>query len=117
MALPPTRDPFSIYIGDDYAHVVTFVDEVDGVNVPRDVSGSTFAAQIRLPGANTGNPVLAFNVDDADAADGAILLSFTSAQTVTLEPATYRMDMQQTTAGVIQTVFVASVPAVRDVTR
>ncbi len=115
MALPPVRDPIEIYMGDTYPHRLAFVDDEEAAV---DVSASTFAAQIRLFGPSLGDPALTFTVDASDAADGIVMLTLSAAQTAQLTPGTtYSMDVQRTTAGVVQTVFTANVTATRDATR
>lgn len=102
--------------GDDYAHLLTFVDENRD---PIDLTGYTGAAQIRKLSSATGTPEAQFTVAFPNPTDGEVLLTLTDTQTSALVVVKcgYNWDLQLTTSGG-QTItpVIGKVTVVQDVT-
>jgi hypothetical protein len=101
--------------GDDYAHLLTFVDEN---HVPLDLTGYTGAAQIRRDPAAVGTPEATFTVTFPNPIDGEVLLTLTDAQTTALPAVkcTYSWDLELTITGQTTTLIGGKVSIVQDVT-
>jgi hypothetical protein len=114
----------ALYRGDDYSHVVTVVHsevsaaDLDDVEAgdPVDLSDRTWAAQIRR---SPDSPLLvAFVVDDSDAADGVLLLALTGTQTTTLPTrGSWDLEGTYTADGYVDTLLAGEVTVTRDVTK
>lgn len=103
--------------GDDYAHLLTFVDENHD---PLDLAGYGGAAHIRRFPSTTGTPEASFTVTfPAPTTNGEVLLTLTDTQTTAL-PAVkcdYSWDLQLTTSGgQVLTPVMGKVSIVQDVT-
>lgn len=84
--------------GDDYAHLLTFVDENHD---PIDLTGYTGSAQIRRHPATTGTPEATFTVTfPAPATNGEVLLTLSDTLTAGLPAVkcTYSWDLQLVTS-------------------
>ncbi len=107
--MPAPRD-LRVYRGDDYSHVVTFVD-VNGDPFP--VVGS-LRAQVRR---RSGDGLVAsFTVDVAEAAAGVVTLYLGATVTAGLS-SVYVWDLEQNNAGTVATLLSGRLRVVEDVTR
>lgn len=98
--------------GDDIIVTMQFF-EPDGTT-PLDMSGSTFASQLRrFPDAPDA---IDFDADESGLAAGELILTILHAVAETLA-GTYAWDLQQTTAGVPETPLKGTFTIDRDVTR
>lgn len=75
---PAVRD-LTMYQGDPYEHVVTFVDKEQN---PLDLSG-TWKSDIRDT-VSSEEPLVSFTINSDDAINGTLVLSLTSEQTLVL---------------------------------
>lgn len=83
---------------------------------PVDVSGRSYASQIRQTPSST--QVLAtFSVDMASASNGIVTLTLPPSVTSTLKPMKVVFDVQETNAGVVTTIVTRKAVVVQDVTR
>lgn len=110
--MPATRN-IDIYRGDDLTHSVTIVD-ADGD--PVDLSGRTYASQLRRY-PDTEQIAATFNVDATQANVGLLLLTLAGTVTATLEPGPYRYDLEQTQGGTRTTLLAGEAIVTADVTR
>lgn len=111
MSGPAVLD-LEIYRGDDYVHVLTFVDDSIPPE-PLDISGYTFIAQIR--DRSEGGILYAdFDVDDSDANVGVLVLSLTSD---TSRVPTGYWDLEANDGSSITTWLRGSVKVAGDITR
>ena len=109
-----TRD-ITIYQGDTYGHVITITDDATPP-VATDVSGRTFAAQIRrYPSSDT--IAAQFAVDMTDAATGVVQLSLTATQTAALVAGPYAFDVHMITGTTTLTLFAGECLVSGEVTR
>jgi hypothetical protein len=93
--MPARRDLLSPYQGDDFTHEVRFV---DGTGAPENVTGRTFASQVRRRWSDTTIDAT-FTVDTSNAATGVVVFTLSAAVMTAFEPGEYRYDLQQTVAG------------------
>jgi hypothetical protein len=130
--LPAVLD-IAIYSGDLCEIPFVFNDEGDPLAVPPvdpapiDMSGFSFAAQIRLTQTDVSAAAGVFSIDTSDAAAGRIVLTLTPAQTVLLIPAAggrtyveYTWDLQRSATGDandVRTLFAGTVKCYLDRTR
>lgn len=112
--MSPATYNVSIYGGDDY---VLPVDFVDSAGDPLDVSGRTYAAQVRA--WPSGGVLATFDVDETNAAGGTIVLSLGHAVTAGLAGTVTeaRWDLSQSVGGTLTTVMAGAVDITQDVTR
>lgn len=110
--MPATRN-IDIYRGDDLVHTINIVD-ADGN--PVDLSGRTYASQLRRY-PDTEQIAATFSVDDAQANVGLLILSIDGDVTATLEPGPYRYDLEQTQGGTRTTLLAGEAVVTADVTR
>lgn len=102
--------------GDDYFHLLTFLDENQD---PIDLTGFTGAAHLRRNAASTGAPEATFLVTIDDPETGQVLLELTAAQTSVLAAikCKYYWDLELTTAAdQVITPIGGKVTVVQDVT-
>lgn len=112
------RRNLKMYAGDGYSLKLTFfeVNQETGVRTTRDVSGSTFLAQIRRF-ENAPEVLAEFNIDMSAAGQGEIVIWLTGATVRSLVPGGV-WDIQEQ-AGVSEptTKFYGTVTVKRDVSR
>jgi hypothetical protein len=82
--------------------------------VAADLTGRTYAAQVRRSKASTSS--VAVTVDTAGAATGELILRLTAAVTAALSGA-YQWDLQQTQGGTVRTIIEGTWTFGPDVTR
>lgn len=112
VSIKPAKLNYKMIRGDDFADVVTIKEGEP--SVPADVSGRTFAAQVRS--APDGDVVASMSIDMSSAASGEV--GYSLADTVTAEMSgQYVWDFQQTTSGVIRTLMAGTFTVEKDVTR
>jgi hypothetical protein len=109
------RRDIEIYQGDTYGHVITVTDDAVPP-VATDVSGRTFAAQLRrYPGSD--DVAATFAVDLTDAATGVVELSLTATQTAALAAGPYAWDVHMITGSSTLTLFAGECVVTAEVTR
>ena len=108
-----TRD-ITIYQGDTYGHVITITDDATPP-VATDVTGRTFAAQLRRY-ADSTTIAATFAVDMTDAATGIVQLSLTATQTAALT-GPYAFDVHMITGSSVLTLFAGECLVTAEVTR
>jgi len=107
-------DPKGIVRGDDYTMSLTFYSDAAKTS-PMNLSGSTFAAQLRTSPDDTAH--VDFSIDTTNAATGVLLLSLTHTQTAALGRL-YAWDLQQTDgSGKVTTLIAGNAAVALDVTR
>ena len=107
----PARFDIVIYIGDTFSLTVLFTDEA-GTAI--DISGYSFAAEVRAPG--DGSLVATITAAVADGPDGEASLQIAAATTADLTPAVCDWDLQQTVGGVVTTLLRGRATITKDVT-
>jgi hypothetical protein len=104
-----------IYQGDSYTHILTVTDDATPP-VATDVSGRTFAAQLRrYPGSDT--VAAQFAVDMTQASSGVVQLSLTATQTAGLAPGPFAFDVHMVTGSSVLTLFAGECVVTAEVTR
>ena len=93
--MPAARN-LSIYQGDTYSHVVSFIDADGAALDPAD----TFTASIET---TAGAAVATFTIGTGSAASGTITLSLTSSTTAGISAGDYVWDLQGVTGGTTTT--------------
>jgi len=111
--MPARRDLTTPYQGDDFTHVVRFVDAND---LPLNVSGYVWSSQVRRRWSDTTVDAQ-FSVDVSQAATGQV--SFTIAGSVMEDfiPGKYRYDVQGVTGGRTITVLAGEFAVTGEITR
>lgn len=116
----PVELDLEIYRGDTYRLRVT---NTDAAGNPIDLSGRTFAAQIR-PSYDSEQDVIDFATDDSEAVDGIVTIKLTAAQTAVLPtPAGGVWDLQSTDPTgdngdpLVETLAAGKICVTKDVTR
>ena len=84
--------------GNDFSKSLTFYVGRYCDGVKRDVSASTFYAQIR-PEAGSATLTETFAIDTTDAANGKIILSLTDTETQAITAGTYAWDLLENASG------------------
>jgi hypothetical protein len=107
----PAVIPLSVIMGDTETVTFRFVDD-DG---PIDVSGRTYAAQIKVSSSDE-DPLATFNVDMSDAADGVVVCSLSATTTTGLSPLNGVWDCQETNGTIVTTLAGGPVRVRRSVT-
>lgn len=88
----------------------------DAAGVPIDVSGRTFAAQIRTS-AKASTVLAEFTIDDSDASTGRLVLDLAASLTQDIPAGTVVTDLQETVGDTASTWWEAEITVERDVTR
>jgi len=99
--------------GDTLTLVVVMT--TDGVT-PLDVSGRTYAAQLRTS-VDAANASATFTCTVTDGPNGEVTCTVSAAATALLSPAVYVWDLQETAGSSVATVLTGTVTVVADVTR
>lgn len=107
------RRDIQIYQGDTFIHRLEIV---DGNMTPVNVTGSTFASQIRKRASYT-NVEATFAVDMTNAATGVVVLTLSPAATNGLLAGRYHYDVHQVTGGNVLTLVYGRVDVTGEVTR
>ena len=106
-------DNWSFISGDDVLRVYLFT-ESDGTT-PVDLTGRTFACQMRL---NPPSPeFFAFTCTVADPSSGEVAITMASAVTVTIPPATYVFDLNYTLEDLVTTPIGGQIRVFEGITR
>ena len=108
----PASYPLSIRIGDTETINLTVTD-ADG---PIDITGRTYAAQIRVA-IDDATPIATFVCAIADAAGGRVTCSLTATVTGALVPNSAVWDLHETNGAVVTTLLAGPVQIQRGVTR
>jgi len=103
----------SIYQGDTYTHDVTIA---DSSNSAIDISGRTYAAQIR-PFAGSSDITATFTTSIVSAADGQMRFSLSPTQTANISAGIYTYDLQETNGAIVLTIMSGTVTVTAEVTR
>jgi hypothetical protein len=106
----------NIMKGDDYVHVINLQTRTGGVTAPVDITGRTYAAQLRKTKTQT-TPDATFTCTVTDAPNGEVTISIPSAVTELLAVDCYSWDLQQNAGGVKNTILMGKARVVVDVTR
>lgn len=104
-----------IYQGDTYGHVITVTNDAVPP-VATDVTGRTFAAQLRRYAEST-TIAATFAVDMAGAASGVVQLSLTATQTAALTAGPFAFDVHMITGSSVLTLFAGECLVTGEVTR
>ena len=114
-----------IYVGDRFRHTLVFSDAETGD--PEDVSGWSFAAQVRLNATDIGTPLATMTFDTSMANVGLVVMQLLPAQTTPMllpseskstKTATWDMQMTEIAdATNVRTPFAGSVTITLDRTR
>ena len=107
------RRDTKIYQGDTFTHRLEIVDANEN---PVNVSGSTFASQIRRRASYT-TVEATFAVDMTNAATGVVVLTLLPSQTDDLLAGRYHYDVHQITGGNVLTLVYGNVDVIGEVTR
>lgn len=109
----PARYPLVIRIGDTETVSVAIQ---DSAGAPVNISGRTYAAQIRsTPAAST--TVATFSCSVVDGAAGQLACTLSAATTANLTPQEGVWDLQETNSGVVTTLIADVAYIEQDVTR
>lgn len=112
----PGRRPISIVQGDTYAHEITIVGS-NGVT-PVNITGRTYAAQIRRDPTISGTPDASFTCTITNGPGGILVVSMSAALTDTLIAAVlYFWDLQETSGASVTTLLAGKVDLLTQVTR
>ncbi len=111
--MPARRDLITPYQGDDFTHVVRLLD-ADGL--PINVSGDTFASQVRR---RWSDPTVdaQFQVDTSQAAVGQVTFTIPSAVLTDFVPGKYRYDVEWRRGGRVLTVVAGEFVVTGEITR
>jgi hypothetical protein len=109
-----TNDLPFVYQSRSYTLRLTIKDKATGD--PIDLTGSTFASQLRRYRSST-DVAAAFTFDLTNAATGVVVMSLSPAQTAALAPGPYRWDVDQLVAGVPNPLAQGELIVEGDVTR
>lgn len=99
--------------GDDYSHVLAF-QTVDCD--PLDISGRTYAAQVRKHSSQTVPDATFICVVTSDV-DGIVTITLTAVATAALSPGEYMWDLEERIASTTTTLLGGKVVVLSDVTR
>lgn len=105
--------PITVRIGDTETITVNLQD-ADGA--PINISGRTYAAQIR-PTADSTTVTATFTCAVSNAAGGVMTATLPAATTAALTPGVGVWDLQETNGTVVTTILAGPVSIVQDVTR
>lgn len=111
--MPARRDLTTPYQGDDFTHVVRFLDVNDQ---PINVTGDLFASQVRRRWSDTTIDAT-FTVDTSQAAVGQVTFTIGAAVLADFVPGKYRYDVQWTSAGRVLTVVAGEFVVTGEITR
>lgn len=112
MAVPATQN-LTITRGDTETVNVTIT--TDGTT-PVDITGRTYAAQIRS-NADANNISASFTCTIISAANGQVRATLSATDSAGLTPGFYQWDFQENASGVISTILAGTVTVLADVTR
>ena len=107
------------YRGDDHTIRLIFTNANDGSAA--DIAGWELAASLKLsselPDSEGVTSIYRAPDQVSDELKGMAFLNFTHEQTQNLIPTTYQLDVQRTNGGLVQTLLVARIKILSDVTR
>jgi hypothetical protein len=112
MAVPSTQN-LTITRGDTESVVVNLK---DGANLPINITGRTYRAQIRLT-KDSSTVATAFICAITSAVDGQITCTLNAGDSATLAAGKYYWDFEENNAGIVTTILAGSVTVLADVSR